>query len=259
MHFYKPFIFLLVILTSVFSGCASTKYTDTDTVVVNDPKDPIEPVNRILWDFNWEILDQYLLRPVTVIYIRLIPQGMRTGVHNVALNLEEPVSVVNNLLQGHVSDAGVSLSRFAINSTVGLLGAIDVAASFDLTRQDEEFGEVLAAHGAAQGPFLMLPAKGPSDMRNLVGDWVDSSYLLLDAISTPVNLVRFGVKVLEGRALLMSQEGMLDNAVDPYSLVKDIYWQKEILKQTEHLSIEEQDALMEEEFEEDIDAMLEDF
>lgn len=104
----------------------------------------------------------------------------------------------------------------------------------------------------------MLPIKGPADGRNMFGDAVDSSYLLLNALSTPANILRMGVVIVETRATLMSQESMLNNAIDPYSLVKDIYFQKETLKRTEHLSDEQLDAEMEEEFGDDIDALLDD-
>ncbi len=252
------FCFLIIGCQSTPESSQAPGTNQPSIDIIADERDPFESVNRKLWNFNWDTLDKYILRPVTVIYVDWIPQGVRTGLLNMALNLEEPIFSVNNALQGHFKDAGISLSRFLINSSVGVLGVMDVAETWDLSRKDEEFGEVLGNYGVGQGPFLMFPARGPTDLRNMVGDAVDSSYLLLDLLSTPANIARMGIVVLETRASLRSQESMLENAVDPYSLVKDIYWQKEELKFTEHLSQEELDALEDDQYEEDIDAMLED-
>ena len=249
----------------VFAGCATTETPQsteqqqvTNNAVFVDERDPFEPINRGIWDFNWNILDRLFLKPAATAYAKGIPQGVRTGLMNVALNLEEPVSSVNNLLQGHVVDAGTSLTRFVVNSSVGLLGFFDVADSWGLERHDEQFGEVLATYGVSRGPFLMLPVRGPSDGRNLFGDWVDSSYLLLDSISVPVNIFRLAIVTLETRAAVLSQQSLFDNSIDSYSLIKDLYYQKEAQKQSEHLSDEELDAQFDDEFDEDIDAMLDD-
>ncbi len=261
---HQHIISIILLASIALSGCASngSAVPQQEAVVAStqasDQRDPIESFNRAMWTLNWDYLDTWVLRPVTKLYVAVAPQFVRTGLLNMMLNLEEPASIVNNLLQGRGTDAATTAVRFTVNSSIGLLGTIDVAKSMGLDRQDEEFGEVLEAYGVGQGPFLMLPIKGPADGRNMFGDAVDSSYLLLNALSTPANILRMGVVIVETRATLMSQESMLNNAIDPYSLVKDIYFQKETLKRTEHLSDEQLDAEMEEEFGDDIDALLDD-
>ena len=119
----------------------------------------------------------------------------------------------------------ISLGRFLLNSTVGLLGTIDVATELGLTRKEEEFGETLGKWGVGTGPYLMIPALGPNDIRSGVGDVVDTSYTPLDALNFYFAAFRTGIKVLESRAALMSQEQQLNQSADPYSFVKNAYFQ----------------------------------
>ena len=100
----------------------------------------MESVNRLTWTFNWEYLDNYLIRPVTVGYVAVMPQFIRTGLVNATNNLEEPANFMNNMLQGDLNEGMDSLGRFFINSTVGLLGTIDVATKMGIERQRESFG-----------------------------------------------------------------------------------------------------------------------
>jgi phospholipid-binding lipoprotein MlaA len=170
------------------------------------------------------------------------------------LNLEEPSNSVNNLLQGKVSGTFVSLGRFLLNSTVGLLGSIDVASKIGLAPEEEEFGEVLGSWGVGTGPYLMVPALGPNDPRSGVGDYIDSAYGPLDSLNIYFSALRFGIKALEARASLIQQEQQLDNAADPYSFVKNAYFQnlEYKVKDGKVEKTQEEEAL-----EDDIDAYLE--
>lgn len=253
----KTLRLLLLLPMLVLVGCASNKAVDEQQQAYSDPRDPLESVNRSIWDFNWEVLDKHILRPTTVAYVEYMPNFARKGLYNAALNLEEPASTLNNLLQGQVGDSATSLGRFLINSTIGLLGTIDVASSMGLERKDEEFGEVLGVWGVDNGPFLMLPAMGPSDVRNTAGDIVDSSYFALDSLNIYFSVLRAGIVALETRATLMQQEQLLDGAVDPYALVKDIYFQNEAKKVNEGEEVAP--TAEEQELEDDIDAYLDDF
>ena len=123
---------LLGLSLLMLGGCASQQGVEEQAKQYNDPKDPFESVNRQMWDFNYDVLDAYILRPTAVVYADYMPQFARTGLLNMALNLEEPSNTINNLLQGKLSGTFVSLGRFLLNSTVGLLGSIDVATEIGL-------------------------------------------------------------------------------------------------------------------------------
>ncbi|WP_273071023.1 MlaA family lipoprotein, partial [Alteromonas australica] len=137
----------------MLSGCATNNANQQsdnaqqEVVDTSDPRDPLESVNRVMWDFNWEVLDAYFLRPVTVGYVTVMPQFARTGLLNAAENLQEPANMMNNMLQGKFDEGMDSLARFVLNSTVGLLGTIDVADKLGITSQEEEFGETLGTMG----------------------------------------------------------------------------------------------------------------
>lgn len=188
--------------------------------------DPLEGFNRLAWSFNWDVLDPYLVRPVTVVYTTVMPQFMRTGLVNAVNNLYEPRYVMNNFLQGKGEAGFDSLTRFLLNSTVGLLGTVDVASHIGLVQQQEDFTEVLGVWGVDAGPFVMLPFLGPNDARGFTGDLVDNLYVFpMNLLTTPINLLRFGVRIVETRANLMAQEQQMYQAVDSYTLIKDAYIQ----------------------------------
>lgn len=251
----KSALFFVSLSLLLLGGCASRGTVDGQVREYNDPKDPFESVNRTMWDFNYDVLDAYILRPTAVVYADYMPQLARTGLMNMALNLEEPSNSVNNLLQGKLSGTMVSIGRFLLNSTVGLLGAIDVASEIGLQREEEEFGEVLGRWGVETGPYLMIPAMGPNDIRSGVGDFVDSSYQPLDGLNFYFTLLRTGIKALEARATLLQQEQQLNSSADPYGFVKSAYFQnlEYKVKDGKIETSQEEQAL-----DDDIDAYLED-
>ncbi|GGF74812.1 MlaA family lipoprotein [Alteromonas lipolytica] len=244
---FSLFIFSISVL--LLSGCASKDAADeqaqakTNQPVVqdySDPRDPLESVNRVVWDFNWDILDKYLLRPAAKTYVAVMPGFARTGLSNAVENLSEPANMLNNLLQGKIGPSFDSFTRFIINSTVGVVGIFDVAGAMGLERQEEEFGETLGSWGVGTGPFVMLPAAGPSDPRSLVGEYVDNLYFPMTIMTGNLNVIRFTVRALEARAQLLGQEGQIEDAVDPYEQVKNIYFQNLEFRVTDGKSIETQ-------------------
>ena len=211
---------LLVAAVLLASGCASAPQDDPWA----DSKDPYEDFNRSMWEFNEE-LDDAVLRPAAKAYGH-IPKPVRTGLLNAAENLDEVSSLVNNALQGKAVDAGVSFWRFAINSTVGVLGIFDVATAIGIERREEGFGEVLATYGVPDGPFLMLPALGPTVPVDRGGDVVDGMYFPLDDLNSPYSVARWVIKGLDARLQLIELEPMLEESLDPYSFVKESYYQR---------------------------------
>ncbi|WP_395344578.1 VacJ family lipoprotein [Ningiella sp. W23] len=162
------------------SGCTANHRQAIEQAKINQAKedlenvsDPLEPINRLMWDFNRDVLDKFILKPVAQGYVYITPQPVRTGLLNAATNIEEPANSINNLLQGKPEDSFASFSRFLINSTVGILGIFDVASKMGIEQQEEEFAQVLGAHGIDSGPYLMLPFFGPRDTRGFVGNVVD--------------------------------------------------------------------------------------
>lgn len=239
-------IFLLLLV----SACSSTKTPEGETV--SDPRDPLESVNRPIWRFNWDTLDKNVAKPASEAWVEYVPTEARKGVYNMAMNLNEPSTIINHLLQAKFASAAKSTGRFVLNSTVGLLGFFDPASDFDWFREEEEFGEVLGSYGVGDGPYLMVPALGPSSVREEVGDYVDSYYWPLAIIDFWPNVVRNVILGLEQRAALSEQESLVNEAIDDYEFVKNAYFQNMRFK------VYDGDPPIEinQEEEEDIDAYL---
>ena len=216
---WKKLVALMLVV--LVTGCSSTKAVDDGS----DPKDPIESINRASWTFTWDYADKYVYKPVSEAYVDNTPELLRTGLHNMALNLNEPSSAINNLLQGKFSDAAKSTGRFLLNSTVGLLGFFDPASDFDWAGPQEEFGEVLGVYGVGDGAYIVIPGLGPSSVREEVGDFVDRYYWPLAVIDFWPNVVRNVIIGLEARASLADQEQLINDSVDPYEFVKTAYFQ----------------------------------
>jgi phospholipid-binding lipoprotein MlaA len=188
--------------------------------------DPFEPINRVFWDFNFEILDRFLVKPATKAYITVTPQFIRSGLLNASENLSEPASAVNNLLQGKPVDSLTSVGRFLLNSTVGIVGLFDVASEMGLEVKEEDFGEVLGVWGVGTGPYLMLPALGPSDFRSFTGRVVDNVYWPMTILEDPYVIASNVIKIMETRASLLAQEETLNRSLDQYLFVRDAYFQR---------------------------------
>lgn len=251
----KVAVLVLTTVLLTLGGCASRPAATEQAQQYQDPKDPFESFNRTMWDFNYDILDEYVLRPTAVAYADYMPQFARSGLLNMAENLEEPSNSLNNLLQGKLDGSFISLGRFLLNSTVGVLGLIDVASEIGLAPREEEFGEVLGKWGVDTGPYLMIPARGPSDVRSTIGDVVDTSYSPLDGLNFYLGFLRVGIKALEGRASVIQQEQQLTSSADPYAFVKSAYFQNLEFKVKDG-KIEK--SAEEEALEDDIDAFLDD-
>jgi phospholipid-binding lipoprotein MlaA len=142
-------------------------------------RDPLEPINRFFFEFN-DKLYEWILKPVTDGYIWLVPRELRVNFGNFYFNLAMPIRLLNSLLQANFKDAGTVLSRFAINSTIGVYGLVDVAAlEFDLQPQRADFGQTLGKWGAGGGIYFCWPLFGPSSIRDTVG-------LVVDAYTHPI-------------------------------------------------------------------------
>lgn len=151
--------------------------------------DPLEGFNRRVYRFN-ALADKYVLLPVVHVYDKVTPSPVRTGIVNFFSNLGEINTFANSVLQLKPRSSGVTLSRFVINSTVGLAGFFDPATHFGLAQRNEDFGQTLGHYGVGAGPYLVLPFFGPSDLRDAIGIGADQGlFYVLDPLqldnSTP--------------------------------------------------------------------------
>lgn len=134
--------------------------------------DPAEGTNKYLYKFNAR-LDEYVLIPVVNAYEFVTPGFVRKRVSNFFANVGEVTNFTNSVLQASPGKAATTVGRFAVNTTVGLLGMFDVATEMGLDRQKEDFGQTLGVWGAGPGPYVVLPFFGPSNLRDAVGTAVD--------------------------------------------------------------------------------------
>lgn len=211
---------------AALGGCA--------TPAAVDPRDPFEPANRAVFEFN-EGVDKAVIKPVAQAYRAVLPQPVRNGVRNFYGNLWDPWIGVNNLLQGKVEWAISDLFRFAVNTTFGLGGINDVATDMRLDKHNEDFGQTLGRWGLDPGPYLVLPILGPSDVRDGVGLFVDTYAYLPWRIPTwrkwnhyvawRNSLTALGFVSLRS-SLLDTQSVLEEAALDKYSFVRDAYLQR---------------------------------
>jgi len=164
-HYRSLAAIAAILLALVLTGCA-VKQAGPDN-------DPYEPSNRDMFDVNMA-LDKAVMRPVAKGYNSVVPEPARTGVHNALVNLNEPVVFANLLLQGRLEDAGGTLVRFVLDSSVGVGGLIDVGVHAGLPVKDTDFGVTLGVLGLDEGDYLVLPLLGPAPPRDLAGRGVDT-------------------------------------------------------------------------------------
>ena len=205
----------------MLTGCATI---DEQT---GERKDPLESINRPVFDFNYKVADRYVLKPAAKGWKEYVPTPIRKGVVNVANNLDEPASFVNSLLQGEFKQALIHFNRFWINSTFGLAGFIDVASYSEPLRPDgdKRFGDTLGTYGVGTGPYVQIPLLGPATPRQDLGNLVDYAYPMLSIIAFPWSAVKWGVQGLETRANLLDKDALLEQSQDPYVTFREAYFQ----------------------------------
>lgn len=205
------------LVVGLLTGCASS----------GNPKDPIEGFNRAMFAFN-EGLDTAIIKPVATGYEAVLPSPIRTGVTNFFGNIDDLFIGVNNLLQGKVPEAFSDLGRVAINTTIGLLGVIDVASEAGLEKHDEDFGQTFGRWGVGNGAYVVVPFFGPRTVRDTVG-------LVLDVAADPVanheparvRDAALVLRVVNDRANLLPADKVVEEAaLDKYSYMRDAYLQR---------------------------------
>jgi len=172
----------LALLAIFFAaGCAKQQdaslepplHTPENTLTENteyavDVYDPLEGMNRRIYTFNY-YFDKFIYLPVVNTYEFITPDYVEDRVSNFVDNIFEFSNFTNNLLQGKIEATGITLARFLVNSTIGIAGLWDPATGMGMARQTEDFGQTLGRWGVGNGPYIVLPIYGPSNLRDTTG------------------------------------------------------------------------------------------
>lgn len=193
-------------------------------------QDPLEPLNRGIFSIN-TFLDGLFFKPFAYMYQDFVHEEVRDSVSNFFNNLASPITFFNDILQLEPQDASNTFARFLINTTIGVLGFFDAAATiFDIQPKKKDFGQTFRKWHIPAGPYLVLPILGPSTVRDL-GSTVVEAYV------DPYNMymrrhhrrnhiyVRTGIELLAKREKLLKITDKLDKADDPYSAYRNLYLQ----------------------------------
>ncbi len=207
----------IVLLLAFLGGCATA----------TNPRDPLEPFNRGVYQFN-ETLDKYVVKPVAEGYRFVLPQPVRTTVSNFFSNINDVTVLANNVMQGKFLAALDDFSRIAINSTIGLLGLLDIASEAGILKHEEDFGQTLGVWGLPDGPYIVLPFFGPSSGRDAVGR-VGDFYIDVATYVDPTSARNWmwGTRIVSRREELLDATTVLDAAaLDRYEFLRDAYLQR---------------------------------
>jgi len=209
------------------AGCTSTVPAEDGHIAISDP---LENVNRFFFDLN-QRLDRNAGRPAANAYRETVPGSVRGGLHNVLDNLGGPVTVANDLLQVRLESAGIAAGRFLVNTTVGVAGIFDVATGWGMPARNRDFGETMGTYGMPPGPYLVLPFRGSTDVRDFAGNYIDG-------FVSPLRYVRYDGRNYVG--LMKSTLGSMDNraanlvtfrdieraSVDYYATMRTVYMER---------------------------------
>ena len=209
----------LSILTLLTMGCASAPATN--------PRDPWESYNRSMTGIN-DRVDAAFLKPVANVYKIVTPPLVRTGISNFFVNISEPWTAFNALLQLKGEAAVETIMRFSVNTFFGLGGLLDIASEMGMERQRQDFGQTLGRWGVPSGPYLVLPFYGPSTVRDAAAFGVETR---ADPLTNQTNLTvkdtLMILRAIELRASLLRAGNVLEEAaLDKYTFQRDIFLQR---------------------------------
>ena len=191
--------------------------------------DPWEKTNRDIFDFDVKV-DHVVARPIAKGYRAVVPEFARDGVHNFLTNLNSPVILANDVLQGDGDKAANTAGRIVINSTVGIGGLIDVASKIGIPGHDNDFGITLGKGGIAEGSYLVLPFVGPKPPRDLLGTAIDQAfdplnYVIFNGRDTWM-VIKAGISILDSRtSQLDAIESIERSSIDFYATTRNLYRQ----------------------------------
>ena len=232
------FLIAGVLLVSALAGCATPPPASDPEALADfrQTNDPLEPTNRVFYFIN-DGLDTMLMKPAAIVYRAVLPDPVRTGIHNVLDNLDSPVRLANDALEGKPARAGDTAIRFLINTTLGVGGIFDVAKSLGIPGHETDFGLTLGYWGIPEGSFLYLPILGPSNPRDATGFGVDMAMDPITWIGRGTNAHTDGTWARTILGALDERSGLLDaidsvkkTALDPYATFRSLYRQNRAAK-----------------------------
>ncbi len=217
--FHRGAAVVLLLGAALLGGCASGPNAH--------PRDPLEPFNRGVSEFN-EAVDGAVLKPVATAYRDVTPDLVRTGVSNFFGNLRDVWSALNATLQLKPRAAAENALRVGVNTAFGFGGLMDIASEMGIERTTLDFGQTLGRWGVPSGPYLVLPIFGPSTFRDAAGFGVESNGDLVSKVDhIPTRNSLYALRAVETRANLLRATTMLEGAaLDKYSFTRDIYLQR---------------------------------
>ncbi|MCS5421566.1 VacJ family lipoprotein [Psychrilyobacter sp. S5] len=211
---------IFILITLLFMGCTGVKVKEkvssdkaekifivkSSKLHLNDGKshimdayDPFEPLNRRIYYFNYQF-DKWVGLPVSDSYKFFLPQTARTGVGNFFSNLYEPISAINGVLILDYKAVFTGIGRFFINTTIGVAGLFDVATLINIPKRELTLNDTLAVYGVKDGPYLILPFLGPSDLRNAGSRLTTFALNPIHSGSLETDLVIKGVEGVDTRS-----------------------------------------------------------
>jgi phospholipid-binding lipoprotein MlaA len=220
-----------VALVLSLAACASLPGDPVERAAFERTNDPAEPTNRTILDVNM-FIDKWAIEPIAEVYRDGVPEPLRTALHNLLQWAREPTVLANNLMQGDLPTAGRTTARFMINTLLGPVGLRDMAAQQGYGRQVGDFGQTLYVYGFPEGPYLMLPLLGPSNVRDALGKAADTfidpfRYFSEINESTLASWGRFGAEGVDERSRnIDSLDALKRNAVDFYAELRSVVRQR---------------------------------
>lgn len=218
---------------NVPANAAPVEAVPADVAPASEPlllRDPWHKPNRDIFAFD-TFFERKMLAPVAHGYRAVTPQIFRAGINNAILNLDEPSTAINQVVQLKIGRALKTTVRFAINSTIGIGGLIDVASAGGLRRRPADFGQTLGRYGAKPGPYVMLPFLGPSNVRDGFGRLVDTftdpvGFVIGGIFTSPGGAARFAMAGVNWREKNDGTMSAIYGASDPYAFTRAAYSQQ---------------------------------
>lgn len=232
---WAPAVGLAALLAA---GCATPPPADDEAAraAYEEANDPLEPLNRTIFEIN-RGLDKLIIRPVAELYRFTLPEGVRDGVRNAVNNLDTPNIFVHDMLQGEWQRGSESARRFTVNSVAGAGGVVDLMAmnpdgeTQPVEFHSEDLGQTLAVWGVGEGPYLVLPLFGPSNVRDAVGRVGDLfldplTYVIPSDVRTEFGISRRLAGGIDTRSrVLDTLDDIERESIDYYAAIRSLYRQ----------------------------------
>ncbi len=221
-----------LLVSALLGGCATAppKADTANYQAYKEVNDPLEPTNRVFYTVN-DKLDHYVMRPIAKGYVHITTPGIRNHVGDFVTNIGEPAELLNFMFEGKSRLAGTSLVRFVVNSTVGIGGIFDPAASLGYQETGTDFALTLQSWGVPAGPYLYLPVFGPSGARDV---WnIPFEYFATPMEAAPAshaltyfNYSETALHLVNTRAQYIQPIDQIEaTALDPYATFRSLYRQ----------------------------------